>query len=226
MNKKELVLLILLSVILISLLGVAVGLVIISPQESITRTSIELIDKENSEYIIYNVPSDYELKIALNSGTTFEKGDFTVKDIEGNEIKTIISANGNDIIISAPKGGYISGEMYSIDLKDKGSFKEENLFNAQKLIFCVERNEASTIIYQDEVKEVSGKKVELLEDEIIIKGRYKDGDIIITDTNDDSIDEVYKLKKYVMERHVQNWMYLLQTKFIKKEIYFIMDMSI
>ena len=194
MNSKERIILIITSVLLIGLLALSVGFAVAGPSGNISETSAELIDEESGEYIVYNAPKDYTLEIALAEGQTYEKDDFAVKDLQDTVVKTDVAQSGNTVTIKAPEGGYVPGDIYTIDLKGKGTFKSEELANAKKLMICIECKEKSKIVYQDGVKELSGKKVQVSDGKIVVDGKYKDGDIIVADTNDDNIDEIYKLK--------------------------------
>ena len=159
------------------------------------KIDVRVIDEENGEYMLINVPSDYSFDIGTEGKQgKLKKKDFYVYDIYGNKIDAKKSLTGKRMTIKSPDGGYEKGSVYTLDLKGKAKFLDESYRKAEKITFVIEQKETARIDYQDGVIELGGESVELNNGRLTIEGRYKTGDIIIVDTNDDYIDEIYKLK--------------------------------
>ena len=88
---------------------------------------IQLIDKRTSEYLVMNVPSNYNFKIVRERA-----GDVNVYELDGNPVDTEIIEKGTEIEVKAPSDGYEPGAVYTIDISDVGSFSNEELIPAKK----------------------------------------------------------------------------------------------
>ena len=152
---------------------------------------IQLIDKRTSEYLVMNVPSNYNFKIVRERA-----GDVNVYELDGNPVDTEIIEKGTEIEVKAPSDGYEPGAVYTIDISDVGSFSNEELIPAKKVMFVIKRKNASNIEYTEKVKDLQDKDAAIKSDRIVLEGTdYQAGDIVLVDTDEDDIQEVYKLDK-------------------------------
>lgn len=152
---------------------------------------VKLIDEAAGEYLLTNVPENYAFNIENAKGT--KANELIVYDIYGNKANTENKVSENTITIGAPEGGYEKGEIYTLDLKGKGTFAEEEYRDAKKIIFVIEKKETTEVIYKDKVIETEAGTVKVKDDELTLEGEYKEGDIIVADTDDNDVDEIYKL---------------------------------
>ena len=150
-----------------------------------------VIDEAAGEYMAVNVPVDHSFDITLDGG---KSSNIAVKDIEGKDVKTEVERSGKRASINAPEGGYEEGEIYQIDLEGIGRFEDEEIKGAKKLLFVIERKNSENIEYRAKVKEVDPEEVEVSEEEIRLEGKYREGDIVVTDSNEDGYIEGYKLE--------------------------------
>lgn len=153
---------------------------------------VEIINEAENEYMAVNVSPHYQFDITLKKNN--ETANIAVQDIYGSDIKTEISKSGRKLEIKAPEKGYVEGEIYYLDLKDKGKFNDEKLSKAQKLMFVIKRKNSENIEYRDRVKQIDSEDVKFKEEYIIIKGKYKENEIVVTDSNEDGFIEAYKLE--------------------------------
>ena len=145
--------------------------------------------------MLVNVPENYTFHIKKNkSAENMSTNDFKVYDIEGNPVKTSNAAKEDIIRVDAPDKGYEKGGVYTLDLQDKGTFQAEDYDKAKKITFIVAQKDMRELTYQDGVLQPGDKNVTVSKDTISIKGTYKSGNIIVADTNNDDIDEIYQLK--------------------------------
>ena len=152
---------------------------------------IQLIDKRTSEYLVMNVPSNYHFKIVREGS-----GDVTVYDLDGNPVDTGIIDNNREIEVKPPSNGYESGEVYTIDISEVGTFSDEDLAPAKRVMFVIKRKNATNIEYTDRVKDLQDKNAEIKSNSIVLDGsNYQAGDIVLVDTDDDGIQEIYKLDR-------------------------------
>ena len=150
---------------------------------------IQLIDKRTSEYLVMNVPSNYNFKIVRERA-----GDVNVYELDGNPVDTEIIEKGTEIEVKAPSDGYEPGAVYTIDISDVGSFSNEELIPAKKVMFVIKRKNASNIEYTEKVKDLQDKDAAIKSDRIVLEGTdYQAGDIVLVDTDEDDIQEIYKL---------------------------------
>lgn len=167
--------------------------VVFAVSDGNNKLDIKIIDEETGEYMLMNVPADITFDIGLNG--SYEAGDFEIKDIYGNSTDIVVKELSEDSVrINAPTVGYTKGEVYTADLKNKGVFLNQEFKGAKKLIFVVERKNTAVVKYKTGVKELSGGNVAESDGILTIKGSYNNGDIIVCDTNQDKIDEIYKLR--------------------------------
>lgn len=167
------------------------------------RIDVRIIDEDAGEYMLVNVPENYSFSIEKKKPVDDVKAkDFVVYDIEGNPVKTSNAAKEDIIRVDAPDKGYEKGGVYTLDLQDKGTFQAEDYDKAKKITFIVAQKDMRELTYQDGVLQPGDKNVTVSKDTISIKGTYKSGNIIVADTNNDDVDEIYQLKDTTVKKGV------------------------
>lgn len=154
----------------------------------------QLIDKVKAEYLVMNVPSNYTFHIERE-----HDGDVEVCDLDGKTIETEITESGNSIKVKPPAGGYESGEVYTLDISDIGSFSNKGLEKAKMIMFVIKSKDKFNVTYTDRVTELSDTKASVKDDTISLQGIYSNGDIILVDTDEDGIQEIFKLNEVTHE---------------------------
>lgn len=152
---------------------------------------VRLIDEANGEYLLVNVSKNHTFDIKMRDDTLEEA--FVVCDIYGDKVDTDNRVSGAKVSIKAPKGGYKEGDIYTLDLSGKGSFIDKEYSGANKIMFVIERKETSVIEYKEGVVELKSKDASLQREELVLSGEYAEGDIIVVDTDNNKVDELYKL---------------------------------
>lgn len=192
-NKSKRKIAVLLSIaVVVAVAGACIAAAVVSAGNKI---DVRVIDQDAGEYMLVNVPENYPFHIKKNkSAENMSTNDFKVYDIEGNPVKTSNAAKEDIIRIDAPDKGYEKGGVYTLDLQDKGTFQAEDYDKAKKITFIVAQKDMRELTYQDGVLQPGDKNVTVSKDTISIKGTYKSGNIIVADTNNDDIDEIYQLK--------------------------------
>lgn len=152
---------------------------------------VKLMDEDSGEYMLVNAPSDIEFDIKLEKGAA---KDIKVKDLKGDVVPVSVEGSGKTVKIHAPKGGYVKGEIYTVDLSDHGSFSNQEFKGAKKLTIIIERRNTTDIEYRDGVKELKAKDATLKGERIRLDGNYKNGQVIVVDADKDGTQETYKLK--------------------------------
>lgn len=192
-NKSKRKIAVLLSIaVVVAGAGACIAAAVVSAGNKI---DVRVIDQDAGEYMLVNVPENYTFHIKKNkSAENMSTNDFKVYDIEGNPVKTSNAAKEDIIRVDAPDKGYEKGGVYTLDLQDKGTFQAEDYDKAKKITFIVAQKDMRELTYQDGVLQPGDKNVTVSKDTISIKGTYKSGNIIVADTNNDDIDEIYQLK--------------------------------
>lgn len=153
----------------------------------------KVIDEKNGEYMIVNAPSDFILDVALDDVDKAEN--ITINNIYGETADTHAEVKDEIVRIYAPEKGYEEGEVYTADINGTGVFLNKEFNGAKKVIFVVKKENTIEIEYKDSVEEVDEDHAEVNGNRITVDGEYRNGDIIVFDSDDDGIDETYKLNK-------------------------------
>ena len=99
----------------------------------------------------------------------------------------------NEIEIKPPSGGYEPGEVYTLDISKVGSFSDKDLEKAKMIMFVIKKKNESNVTYTNKVKDLSNAQATVTDNKISLKGTYQNGDIVLVDTDEDGIQEIYKL---------------------------------
>lgn len=151
---------------------------------------VKVIDEAAGEYMLVNAPTKIKFDVELTDGSV---DDIVVEDIYGGTVKSRIEGDANTAVIKAPEGGYEKGEIYTIDLKDIGTFRNKEFDGAKKVTFVIEKKNTTSVEFKDDVIELKDEEAKLDNDQIILEGDYSEGDIVVADTDGDGIQEAYKL---------------------------------
>lgn len=180
-----------------------------------SEMEVKVIDEAAGEYMLINAPTDLTLDVSLNTETSNIK----VYDIYGEPASSPVEVSGKTAVISAPEGGYIKGEIYTVDVSNFGNFSNKEFDGAKKLTFVVQKKDTVNIEYKVDVKELSDKKAELENEKIVLKGSYNDGDIIVVDADGNGVQETYKLQNVVVNENITEASYTVpKTDEVYEEI--------
>lgn len=186
MKFKSKKLTIVVAVIAILIIAAIAAVFLMRPPE----VEAKVINEEASEYMITDVPQDYSFKVNL-SHKRINPDELKVYDIYGNEVATKNKISSGTATIKAPQGGYEKGAIYTFDITDMGTFEDEAYQDAKQLLFIIEQENTTEIVYQDDVIELD--EVAASGNTITLDGEYQSGDIIVADCDGNGIDEIFKL---------------------------------
>ena len=151
---------------------------------------VKLINEDTGEYMATGVSKNYVFSIETGGGADSVQ----VYDIEGSQTDAFCEQTDGGFDIRAPKQGYEKGGIYKIDLAEGCSFRDEKLKKAKSLLFVVNKNNTADVDYTDEVKTPDSGSIEKTGNSLLLDGEYSSGDIVATDTDNDGVDELYKLE--------------------------------
>lgn len=177
-------------------IGIAViaGAVVVIMKYMNNPLDVQLIDKAKAEYLVMNVPSNYVFHVERKHA-----GDLVVCDLDGKTVETRLTESGNTIKVKPPSEGYEVGEVYTLDISDIGSFSNKGLEKAKRIMFVIKSKDKFNVTYTDRVKERSDTQASVKADTISLQGTYSNGDIVLADTDEDGIQEIYKLGEVSLE---------------------------
>ncbi len=186
--KKKLIVIIAAAIVVIGgLIGVYIAF---SGSGGGNDIETKLINEDTGEYMATGVPKDYVFSVETGGSADSAQ----VYDLEGNRIDASCEQTDGGFDIRAPKQGYEKGGIYRIELAEGCSFKDEKLKKAKSLIFVVNKKNTADIDYTDEVKTPDSESIEKTGNSLLLDGEYSSGDIVAADTDNDGVDELYKLE--------------------------------
>ena len=151
---------------------------------------VKLINEDTEEYMATGVSKGYVFSVETGGGAESAQ----VYDIEGNRTDAFCEQTDGGFDIRAPKQGYEKGGVYRIELAEGCIFKEEKLKKAKSLLFVVNKKNTADVDYTDEVKTPDSGSIEKTGNSLLLDGEYSSGDIVAADTDNDGVDELYKLE--------------------------------
>ena len=151
---------------------------------------VKLINEDTGEYMAAGVPKDFVFSVETGGGADSVQ----VYDIEGSQADAFCEQTDGGFDIRAPKQGYEKGGVYRIELAEGCSFKDEKLKEAKSLLFVVNKKNTADVDYTDEVKTPDSGSIEKTGNSLLLDGEYSSGDIVAADTDNDGVDELYKLE--------------------------------
>lgn len=151
---------------------------------------VKLINEDTEEYMATGVSKGYVFSVETGGGAESAQ----VYDIEGNRTDAFCEQTDGGFDIRAPKQGYEKGGVYRIELAEGCIFKEEKLKKAKSLLFVVNKKNIADVDYTDEVKTPDSGSIEKTGNSLLLDGEYSSGDIVAADTDNDGVDELYKLE--------------------------------
>ena len=187
-SKKKLIVIIAAAIVVIGgLIGVYIAF---SGSGGGNDIETKLINEDTGEYMATGVPKDYVFSVETGGSADSAQ----VYDLEGNRVDASCEQTDGGFDIRAPKQGYEKGGIYRIELAEGCSFKDEKLKKAKSLIFVVNKKNTADIDYTDEVKTPDSESIEKTGNSLLLDGEYSSGDIVAADTDNDGVDELYKLE--------------------------------
>ena len=158
--------------------------------EGVNDIEIKVINEDMGEYMATGVPKDYVFSVETGG----RADSVQVYDIEGTQTDAFCEQTDGGFNIRPPKQGYEKGGIYRIELAEGGSFGDKKLKKAKSLLFVVNKKNTADVDYTDEVKTPDGGSIEKTGNSLLLDGEYSSGDIVATDTDNDGVDELYKLE--------------------------------
>ena len=191
-SKKKLIVIIAAVIIVIG--GLIVAYIAFSGSNLFSRggndIEVKLINEDTGEYMAAGVPKDFVFSVETGGGADSVQ----VYDIEGSQADAFCEQTDGGFDIRAPKQGYEKGGVYRIELAEGCSFKDEKLKEAKSLLFVVNKKNTADVDYTDEVKTPDSGSIEKTGNSLLLDGEYSSGDIVAADTDNDGVDELYKLE--------------------------------
>lgn len=152
---------------------------------------IELVDKDCSEYLVKQLPKNYTFELNRTEGADLPE----IQKVSGQVVDVKCIEKDGIVKIKAPEGGYEEGEIYTVDVSEIGSFTNAGLENAKVLTFIIKHKNEAEVTYKEGVHDLGNKAIEVLGDTVKLNGgEYKNGEIILADSDGDKIQEIYKLQ--------------------------------
>ena len=153
MKRKKLV--IILSVLLILLIGGAVGGYFYfnrTTEDSAFNPYLSQFEGEEGHYYLQKAPTDLKLEVKVKRES--DAKDCIVIDEYDEVTETGLKSlsNGNFEILP-PDGGYVPGGFYTLTLPDNVSFWEDELKDARKLSFSIQKEEIARYEFTENVTE-------------------------------------------------------------------------
>lgn len=165
--------------------------------------TLGLVDEQTQTFAVYGLASDKAFRFRLEQEEAEGISELAVQAADGSVADTTISVEEEMLVLSAPQGGYVAGEIYSLVLPEGVSFADEDFEGVRSLLFTVQGSEKRQIRYQTSVHEVTAADVlEKEETTLRLKGEYQSGDIILVDTDRDQVQEAYALDRVYDEDNV------------------------
>lgn len=191
MKRKKLILI--LSVILVVLIGGAVGgyFYFSQTKDSLDTTYLTMFDAEEGHYYLKKAPADISFEIKADDSDVDE---YTIIDENDEEVKTSTkSLFGETHRILPPEGGYVPGGYYTLTLPDKVTFLDENLKAARILSFSIEKEAVARYEFTENVTETDATLSLKDENTLYLNDvNAQVGDILFgTDENDEYV--IYKI---------------------------------
>jgi len=155
---------------------------------------LSVLDEDDHTYYLSKAPANIKFRVDLaTSGTDLE---YTVYDSEGDEVSVKSErVTKSDYNILPPADGYEPGERYTLELGNGVAFTDENLKNAQVLVFCIDREEVEEYTFTEDVVETAQVIEEISEDTISVAGLNAQPGQILFGTNDEGEYVVHKISE-------------------------------
>lgn len=151
-------------------------------------------EEEEGTYYLQKVDSHIIFRIDLDLSDA--NTGYSLTDSSGNAINAEIEKiSGNSFNILPPKSGYLAGETYTLILSENAHFHHEDLKNARKLVFCIEREKQESYKFADSVIQFNGEITEIESDKIKLStAGLKTGNIVLG-KNAQNEDIAYKINE-------------------------------
>ena len=150
----------------------------------------KLINEDTGEYMATGVSKNYVFSIETGG----RADSVQIYDLEGNRIDSSCEQTDGGFDIRPPENGYEKGGIYRIEVAEGCSFRDKRLKKAKSLLFVVNKKNTADVDYTDEVKTPDGGSIEKTGNSLLLDGEYVSGDIVAADTDNDGVDELYKLE--------------------------------
>lgn len=133
------------------------------------------------EYFLQKASKNISFYISHEKNNYAYDGMYELCDFEDEKMSPRLKkTNSSQFEILPPEGGYQEGKRYTLILKGSAMFSGDELKNATRLVFQIEKGSVATYRYNDDVIELDNQKLEV-ENEILknIDTKYAVGDILL-----------------------------------------------
>jgi len=192
-TKKKIIGIILGILVIVSALGIGLGLTVFAKEEVIPEV-YQL--GENEGVYVKNISEDFEFKVKSNTGDV----NYSLYDGNENLIPIKLKSLENDeFSIMPPKGDYEPGGEYELMLDEGTSFVDKNLTEVSSIIFKVNRDEVEKVEYSKNVVEIEVDKLPEISQTSVIKlpkANLKENDILLCNDKEGNYN-AYKIIELV-----------------------------
>lgn len=174
--------------------------------------------EEENAYYLQKVDPYIIFRIDIDSAE--ENSGYSLIDSNGNPINAKTErVSGNSFNILPPDQGYQAGERYTLLLADNAHFHNDDLKNAKKLVFCVERSQQESYKFADSVIQLDNTINEVEENKLNIStDGLKNGDIVFG-TNAENEYVAYKVNEILDDSTVITSVPALDEIFSELDVY-------
>jgi len=185
---------------------------------SIDAKYLSRFEEEENAYYLQKVDPYIIFRIDIDSSK--ENSGYSLIDSHGNPITAKTErVSGNSFNILPPNQGYQEGERYTLLLADNAHFHHDDLKNAKKLVFCIERPQQESYKFADSVIQLDNTITEMESDKINISTNgLKNGDIVLG-KNAENEYVAYKVNEILDDNTVVTSIPALDEIFSELEVY-------
>lgn len=184
----------------------------------IESENISVFEEDHSAYYLKKAPKDLGFKVFSEEST--EELEYKLTDEAGNEVDARIKQkNDNTYEIRAPKSGYDEGERYRLELGQGAFFSNEELLDAESLVFAIERGPIEHYKFTDQVVELDQEIVQVSPDVIEVEDFDLKEDDIIFGLNEDEEYVAYKVSEVINQGRAQVTIPAIDEIYAELEVY-------
>ena len=185
---------------------------------SVDAKYLSRFENEENAYYLQKVDPYIIFRIDIDSS----KGNlgYSLTDSHGNPVITKNErVSGNSYNILPPNQGYQAGERYTLLLADHTYFHHDDLKNAKKMVFCVERPKQETYKFTDSVIQLDNTINEIESNKINISTNGLNNGDIVLGKNAENEYVAYKVNEILDDNTVITSIPALDEIFSELEVY-------
>lgn len=164
--------------LIVLLVGCSIGTFAFPFDDSEYDTEMLSVSETNEDtYYLRKTPE--KITFNITSKGPHAEPEYLISDSSGNVVSSNLKTSSNTFEIVAPENGYVPGERYTLTLGDNTVFNDENLKDAQTLVFSIGRDPVENYEFTKLVKEQSSVITEISDTVVSMEGlNAVQGDII------------------------------------------------